>query len=114
MLLAIDIGNTNITLGVCDGRIWQKVWRLRTAHERTADEYGIMLKNLLREADLLPAITKIIMSSVVPALTLPFKELSQTYLKLDVLTVGPELKMNIRVATDNPNVHLQFWAQHHN
>ena len=102
MLLAIDIGNTNITLGVWNGRCWQNVWRLRTAHERTADEYGIMLTNLLREANLLHTITHIIMSSVVPALTLPFKELSQTYLNLEVLTVGPELKMNIRVTTDNP------------
>ena len=103
MLLAIDIGNTNITLGVWDGRIWQKVWRLRTAHERTADEYGIMLTNLLREAALANSIDQIIMSSVVPALTLPFKNLSQTYLKLDVLTIGPQLTMNIRVATENPN-----------
>ncbi|MCA9965718.1 MAG: type III pantothenate kinase, partial [Anaerolineales bacterium] len=51
MLLAIDIGNTNVTLGLWDGQTWANQWRLRTDRARTADEYGIMLKMLLHEAE---------------------------------------------------------------
>ena len=50
MLLAIDIGNTNMTLGVCDGQTWQQQWRMLTVQEKTADEYGFVLKGLLRRA----------------------------------------------------------------
>lgn len=102
MLLAIDIGNTNVTLGVWDGRQWQREWRLRTAHERTADEYGITLLTLLREVRLARAINQVILSSVVPALTTTFVQLSQDYLHLTPLLVGPDVDTGIRIATDNP------------
>ncbi len=102
MLLAIDIGNTNITLGVWDGRKWHKEWRLRTARERTADEYGITLTNLLRESRLARSINEVTISSVVPVLTLTFEQLSRQYLHLDALLIGPHLDIGILVDTDNP------------
>lgn len=102
MLLTIDIGNTNITLGVWDGRNWQHEWRLRTAHERTSDEYGIMLTNLLRESRLLRAINEVIVSSVVPPLTTTFGMLCHDYLNLEPLIIRPDLDTGIVVATDNP------------
>ncbi len=103
MLLTIDIGNTNITLGVWDGRKWKTEWRLRTAHRRTSDEYGITLTNLLRESRLLRAINEVVIASVVPPLTTTFAELSVNYLKLTPTIIDHTSDTGITVATDNPS-----------
>ncbi len=102
MLLAIDIGNTNITLGICEGRVWLRQWRLLTAHEKTADEYGIILKALLHDADLDTAVTHIIFASVVPALTATFARACRQYLGHTALEAGLHLDTGIRVVTDVP------------
>lgn len=102
MLLAIDIGNTNITLGIWDGRHWQQEWRLRTASEVTIDEYGIMITTLLREARLARAINQIIMSSVVPQLTTTFANMCQRYLNFTPLVVNSTLDVGIVISTENP------------
>ncbi|MCA9993885.1 MAG: type III pantothenate kinase [Pseudomonadales bacterium] len=102
MLLAIDIGNTNITLGLWDGSAWQLQWRLRTIHDQTVDEYGIYLKMLLREVNLANAIDRVILSSVVPALTSTFADVCERYLKQTALLVRPDTDTGIRIATDNP------------
>jgi type III pantothenate kinase len=101
MLLAIDIGNTNITLGVWDGRAWLRQWRLGTVHERTVDEYGIILKALLYDAN--AAIDQVIMSSVVPPLTGIFTAVSQQYLGRPALQVQPGLDTGIHIGTENPS-----------
>ncbi len=102
VLLAIDIGNTNITLGLWDGRTWLEQWRLRTVHEKTVDEYWISVRTLLRERELRGAITQVIFSSVVPSLTAPFTQLAQRYLNLDPIRVTHETDTGITVLTDNP------------
>jgi type III pantothenate kinase len=102
MLLAIDIGNTNITLGVCDGQAWRRQWRLLTVQEKTADEYGIVLKGLLNDAGLGTAVTHIIFSSVVPRLTATLSAACRQYLDHAPLEVGLGLDLGIRVATDVP------------
>jgi len=102
MLLAIDIGNTNITFGVWDGRNWRQQWRLQSVLEKTADEYGIALKALLREHDLANAIGHVILASVVPALTATFGQVSRHYLACPVLEVGPDTDTGIRLNVDNP------------
>ncbi|RMH00697.1 MAG: type III pantothenate kinase [Chloroflexi bacterium] len=103
MLLAINIGNTNITLGVWNGRSWQQQWRLRTVHEKTTDEYGVTLKALLRRDHLDNQIDACIMSSVVPVLTATFSRVCEIYLQQPVLHVGPHLDLGITVETDNPS-----------
>ena len=102
MLLAIDIGNTNVTLGVWDGRSWQTEWRLRTTQDRTVDEYGITLLTLLREARLARAINQTILASVVPNLTNTFLEVCARYLQLTPQLVTHTLDTGIRIRTDNP------------
>ena len=102
MLLAIDVGNTNITLGVCDGQTWQRQWRLLTAHEKTADEYGIMLQAFLHEAGLNTAVSHIILASVVPPLTATLAQACRQYLGHPALEVGLHQDVGIRVVTDNP------------
>lgn len=102
MLLAIDIGNTNITLGLWDGREWRLQWRLRTIHDQTVDEYGIYLKMLLREVELVDEVDRVILSSVVPTLTSTFAAVCERYLQHEVLIVRPDQTAGIRVETENP------------
>jgi type III pantothenate kinase len=102
MLLAIDIGNTNITLGIWDGRDWQREWRLKTDSERTADEFGIMLTSLLSQAQLDAAIDSVILSSVVPRLTSTFHKLCRAYLALQPLVVSAQTNSGVQIRTDNP------------
>jgi type III pantothenate kinase len=102
MLLAIDVGNTNITLGLWNGREWKNQWRLRTVHDKTVDEYGVYLKSLLREVDAAEKVTAAIISSVVPPLTGTFIAVCQTYLGQDPLLVTAETDTGIIIATDNP------------
>jgi type III pantothenate kinase len=101
MLLAIDIGNTNITLGVWHGRHWQQQWRLQTNRSRTTDEYGIILKGLLGDANL-ATIDAVIMASVVPVLTQTFTQMSEIYLGQRPFIVTSEVDMGLTILTDIP------------
>lgn len=103
MLLALDIGNTNITVGVWNGRSWQHHWRLLTNPAQTADEYGIILKALLQDAGLLASLDKAIMASVVPALSFTFSQICQKQLKLPLLNVTSDLPMGLTILTDVPS-----------
>lgn len=103
MLLAIDIGNTNITLGVWNGRNWEQKWRLYTNQAKTADEYGVILTSLLRETDVLHQLNRAIMASVVPVLTQTFTQLTAKYLNLDILNVTSNLDLGIAIMTEVPS-----------
>jgi type III pantothenate kinase len=100
MLLAIDIGNTTITLGLMVEDSWRNQWRLRTVHDMTVDEYGVYLKSLLGDNN--SQLHGAIMSSVVPPLTGTFVAVCQDYLSVDPMIVTPESKTGIIVATENP------------
>jgi type III pantothenate kinase len=102
MLLAIDIGNTNVTLGLWDGDRWRHQWRLRTVHQKTADEYGLAVRNLLREFDLIGAIHQVVMASVVPPLTATFEAACRRYLELTPLPVRSDSQRAIVVKVDHP------------
>ena len=104
MLFCIDIGNTNIVLGVIDeGRILRH-WRIRTERDITADELGIMVNNLFKSAQLtLKKIQSIIISCVVPPLLNTFEEFSQSYFNIRPLIVGPDINMGMPILYDNPN-----------
>jgi len=91
MLLAIDIGNTNIVLGVFEGRALGRSWRLATARERTGDELGLMITDLLDRAGIKPAaIDGVVMASVVPQLTGPMIDMSLRYLGLTPVNVDAD------------------------
>ncbi len=102
MLLAVDVGNTNITLGLWNGRNWEHQWRLRTVHDQTVDEYGVYLKSLLREANAAEKVTAAIISSVVPPLTGTFIAVCEIYLGQTPLLVNAETDTGIQVLTENP------------
>ena len=91
MLLAIDVGNTNIVLGVFEGQALGRSWRLATARERTGDELGLMVTELLERGRIeMRAIDGVVMASVVPQLTGPMIDMSKRYLDLTPLNVDAE------------------------
>lgn len=102
MLLAIDIGNTNITAGVWNNHTWQQHWRLETNHGRTADEYGVLFNALLHAAGLTNAIDGVVMASVVPVLTATFTQISETYLGQQPLIITAQLDMGLAIGVDAP------------
>jgi type III pantothenate kinase len=88
MLLAIDVGNTNVTIGVFDGNRLAHSWRLAALRERTADELGILITRLFEQARVpVPAVTGIVIASVVPPLTRPMEEMSERYFSRTALVV---------------------------
>jgi type III pantothenate kinase len=103
MLLCIDIGNTNIKLGLFEGERLCCHWRITTDRSRLADEYAVLLLNLFRLEGLdARDINGCAISSVVPALAQVFSELCQQYFHQEPLIMGPEIKTGIRVNTDFP------------
>lgn len=103
MLLAIDIGNTNIAVGVYKKKGLIKHWKIRTEREKTYDEYGVTLLNLFSLSGLdMKEIKSIIFSSVVPPLTPVFHELSQKLFQIKPLVVGPGLKTGMAILYENP------------
>lgn len=103
MLLAIDIGNTNITLGLYNGEALGARWRLATAHERMPDEYGLQLIGLLEHAGRKPTEVKAIaLASVVPPLTGTMVQACKTYLNCEPLVVDAGVKTGVRVKYDDP------------
>ncbi|MBM3284588.1 MAG: type III pantothenate kinase [Candidatus Aminicenantes bacterium] len=103
MLLAIDIGNTTVAVGVFSGAELIRDWKVRAEREKTADEYGIMLLELLRSAGLQPdSVADAIISSVVPPLTPVFQNLSRNLFGLKALVVGPGLKTGMPILYENP------------
>jgi type III pantothenate kinase len=88
MLLAFDVGNTNVTIGVFDGDRLVHSWRLAALRERTADEMGIFVKGLFEQTGVdLTRVSGIALASVVPPLTRPMEEMAERYFRLTPLTV---------------------------
>jgi len=104
MLLAIDIGNTNIVLGVFD---WQKLthsWRLTTLRERTSDETGLLVSQLFDRAGIsLASVDGVVMGSVVPPLTASVIEMCERYLGVKPLNIEPGVSTGMPILYDNPS-----------
>jgi len=103
MLLAIDVGNTNITVGMFKDDELKATWRIATGVYRMPDEYAVILLNLLRHSGVDVAdVTKGAVSCVVPPLLSTFNELFEKYFDIKPLVVGPGIKTGIRIRFDNP------------
>lgn len=103
MLLTIDIGNTNITLGIFREDTLEFKWRLATNHDRMPDEYGLQLLGLLESAEIIPGeLTGICIASVVPPLTGKFETACQGYLHQKPLTVRTGIKTGVRILYEDP------------
>lgn len=103
MLLAIDIGNTNINVGMFRDEELRATWRIATGIHRMPDEYAVILLSLLRQQGLDASdVTKIALCSVVPPLTAIFEELCQRYFHISPLVVRAGVKTGVRIRMDNP------------
>ena len=103
MLLAIDIGNSNITLGVFEGQRLSCTARLSADSRRLADEYGELVFNILLRKGVDPRnISAVAICSVVPRLTPTFEEVCREYLNVAPLTVNTGVKTGVRILYENP------------
>jgi type III pantothenate kinase len=103
MLLCIDIGNTNIKLGMFEGERLRCNWRIATERGRLADEYAMLLLDLFASEGLdRQAVTACAISSVVPALTQVFGDLARRHLKIEPVIAGPSTVTGMSVHTDYP------------
>ncbi len=103
MLLTIDIGNTNLTLGLYEGEKLGAHWRLATDHNRMPDEYGLQFLGLLQNAGKTTEdLRGISLASVVPPLTGRVTQACREYLKQEPLVVDAGVKTGIKVRYDDP------------
>jgi type III pantothenate kinase len=104
VLLAIDVGNTNTTVGAFEGAtLRHHPWRLQTNQNRTADEYGILLRQMFELSGLDPAqVTAVAISSVVPPLALTLERMVVRYFKVKPMFVGPGVKTGMPILYENP------------
>lgn len=103
MILVIDIGNTNITLGIFDKEELVTSFRMTTKIPRTSDEYGIMISDMLRTRSVEPSdIEAVVLASVVPGIMHSFKNGILKYVKKTPFEIGAGTKTGIKIATANP------------
>jgi type III pantothenate kinase len=103
MLLALDAGNSNITIGAFDHGQLICQWRLRTVHDQTADEWGILLRNLFSPAGLdIAKVDGIIISSVVPPINSTLAFMAERYFHTQAMFVGPRTDIGLTIKYDNP------------
>jgi len=100
MLLTVDVGNTNITLGVFDGKEIVGTYRLTTKLQRTSDEFGIDIKAILSEYE--GKIDDVIISSVVPGVMYSLNSAFIKYYGITPKVVGPGMKTGIKLNVPNP------------
>lgn len=103
MLLAMDVGNSNITIGVFDGAKLVRHWRLRTVQDQTADEFGVLMRNLFHLGGLdLEHIHGIIVASVVPPLDSTLAAMSRRYFHRGALFVTSATDTGLTILYENP------------
>ncbi|AGG07500.1 pantothenate kinase [Dehalococcoides mccartyi] len=102
-LVAVDIGNTSVNIGIFEGEQLLANWHLGSVAQRMADEYASLLLGLLQHADIQAGeLNRVIMCSVVPPLTTTFEEVFKTYFKATPLVVGAGIKSGVKIRMDNP------------
>jgi type III pantothenate kinase len=103
MLLTIDVGNTNLTIGLYEGETLANHWRLATDHARMPDEYGLQFQGLLANVGHDPGdLTGIALASVVPPLTGRVIQACREYLKQEPLVVDTGVKTGVRIRYEDP------------
>lgn len=103
MILVLDIGNTNIVLGVYDGEKLVVNWRIATDRQKSSDEYGILLHSFFYYDKVdAKSIQAVVISSVVPPLIPPLTRMARKYFGLEPLIIGPGVKTGICIKMENP------------
>ena len=103
MILVIDVGNTHTVMGIYDNKKLEKYWRISTDIDKTEDEYGMLLKNLLDNSKLsFTDIHAVVLSCVIPPVTWILKKMSKDYFNVRAIVVGPGIKTGIYLKVNNP------------
>ncbi|WP_026688673.1 type III pantothenate kinase [Alteribacter aurantiacus] len=103
MILVLDVGNTNVALGVYDGNKLVHHWRIGTDFRKTSDEYGVLLGSLFSQVGIhYKDIQGAMMSSVVPSVMYALIQMCKDYLKVEPNVVGPGIKTGLNIRYDNP------------
>lgn len=103
LLLAIDVGNTNVVIGIFHGRDLVADWRLSTNSHTMPDEHAVILSSLLAHNGLTMAdLDAAIIGSVVPKVTSNYREMLEKYTSARVLVVGPGMELGVRIGIENP------------
>ncbi|GAA0123881.1 MAG: type III pantothenate kinase [Clostridium argentinense] len=103
MIFVLDVGNTNIVLGIYKGKKLIVDWRLSTDHKRSADEYGIQVRQLFEQNNIKASdIEGVIVSSVVPNIMYSLEHMIRKYFDKTPIIVGPGVKTGINIKYDNP------------
>lgn len=103
MLLAVDVGNTNVKLGIYEDQHMVASWRLTTRREQTADEYGVFTRTMLRGHGLEPThITDVAISSTVPAVQRTMEEMARRYFGAMPFVVDPGVNVDLAMRVDYP------------
>ena len=103
MLLAFEVGNTNIDVGVFSGETLRANWRMGSGQLRTGDEYAVMLESLFQFAHMrLDGVRHAIISCVMPPVLGPLSDFCRRYLHIEPLVVGPGVKTGMPILYDNP------------
>lgn len=103
MLMAFDVGNTNIVLGVFDGKNLIQNWRMETDKNKSADEYGMIINELFKFNGIdMKDIDDVIISTVVPSISYTLQHLAIKYFNIRAIEVGPGIKTGMIIKYDNP------------
>lgn len=103
MILVVDVGNTNIVLGIYQDKELLHHFRISTSRQSTVDEYGVLIHNLFQMSNILVSeIEGVIVSSVVPPLVGVVEEMCRKYIKKTPLIVGPGIKTGLNLRYENP------------
>ena len=103
MILVVDIGNTNITCGLYEGDEMAECFRMMTQAQRTSDEYGVFIRDVLISNGYQPSdVEDVVIASVVPNVMHSFKNGIKKYLGLAPIVVGPGIKTGIKIGAENP------------
>ncbi|RKD22779.1 pantothenate kinase [Ammoniphilus oxalaticus] len=103
MILVMDVGNTNIVLGVFEGDDLKHQWRIGSDRNKTADEYGTLLRSFFRDNVLEPTdVAGVIISSVVPPLMYSLENMSKKYFNHSPMVIGPGVRTGMNIRAENP------------
>jgi type III pantothenate kinase len=103
LIFVLDVGNTNIVLGVYENNKLKRHWKVGTDRNKTEDEFGMLVKNLFSDSDIhLKDIDGVIISSVVPPIMFALESMCQKYFHIKPLIVGPGIKTGLNIKSDNP------------
>jgi len=103
VLLAINVGNTNISVGIYEGKRLVNSWRLATIKEKTSDEFGVFFTTIFRNENISPGdVEAVIIASVVPPIMYSLEHSVRKYFSKEPIVIGPGIKTGINVRYENP------------